>query len=119
MAISIPGTTANAATTQDPQAEGVPAFPVQAYLILAQTSRASIYQTEAPFEFEVDPTMLKVNELEKLFKKVQRVNSIPDIEDGYTESAVILPKRFKMSLIDRFDGAKDLMVYLRLFLNIL
>lgn len=40
---------------------------------------------EAPFEFEVDPTALKVNKLEKLFKRAQGVNSIPDIEDGYTD----------------------------------
>ncbi|KAL7170653.1 hypothetical protein ACSBR2_035518 [Camellia fascicularis] len=35
---------------------------------------------EAPFEFEVDLTALKVNKLEKLFKRAQGMNSIPDIE---------------------------------------
>ncbi|GGR61035.1 hypothetical protein GCM10010168_93710 [Actinoplanes ianthinogenes] len=34
-----------------------------------QTSKAPVYQMEAPFEFEVDPTALKVNKLEKLFKR--------------------------------------------------
>lgn len=33
-----------------------------------QTSKALVYQMEAPFEFKVDPTVLKVNKLEKLFK---------------------------------------------------
>ena len=56
------------------------------------------------FEFEVDPTALKVSKLEKLFKKAQGVNSILDIEDGYTNSAVTLPNRFKMSHINRFDA---------------
>ena len=29
-----------------------------------QASKAPVYQTEAPFEFEVDPTALKVNKLQ-------------------------------------------------------
>ncbi|KAL7263366.1 hypothetical protein ACSBR1_001520 [Camellia fascicularis] len=74
---------------------------------------------EAPFEFEVDPTALKVSKLEKLFKRAHGVNSIPDIEDGYTDSAVTLPDRFKMLHIDRFDGSGDPMVHLRLFSDIL
>lgn len=67
----------------------------------------------------MDPTALKVSKLEKLFKKAQGVNSIPDIEDGYTDLAVTLPDWFKMPHIDRFDGSEDPMVYLRLFLDIL
>lgn len=47
------------------------------------------------------------------------MNSIPDIEDGYTDSIVTLPDRFKMPHIDRFDGSGDPMVYLRLFSDIL
>ncbi|KAF5932136.1 hypothetical protein HYC85_028307 [Camellia sinensis] len=87
---------------------GIPIDPIP-----LQTSKAPMYQTEALFEFEVDPTALKVNNLEKLFKQAQGVNSIPDIEDGYTNSVVTLPDRFKMSYIDRFDGS------MRLFSNIL
>ncbi|KAL7197746.1 hypothetical protein ACSBR2_020300 [Camellia fascicularis] len=71
------------------------------------------------FEFEVDPTALKVSKLEKPFKRAQGMNSIPDIEDGYTDSAMTLPDRFKMSHIDRFDGSGDSMVHLWLFSNIL
>ncbi|KAF5934653.1 hypothetical protein HYC85_030824 [Camellia sinensis] len=78
-----------------------------------QTSKAPVYQMELPFEFEVDPTTLKVNKLEKLFKRAQAMNSIPDIEDGYTDSTVTLPDRFKMSHIDRFDGSGDPIVHLR------
>lgn len=74
---------------------------------------------DSPFEFEVDPTALKVSKLEKLFKKSQGVKSIPDIEDGYTDSAVTLPDWFKMPHIDCFDGSRDPMVHLRLFSNIL
>ncbi|KAL7198740.1 hypothetical protein ACSBR2_021107 [Camellia fascicularis] len=74
---------------------------------------------EASFEFEVDPTALKVSKLEKLFKRAQGVNSIPDIEDDYTDSAVTLPDRFKMLHIDRFNGLGDPMVHLRLFSDIL
>jgi len=63
--------------------------------------------------------MLKVNKLEKMLKKEQGVNSIPDIEDGYTESAVTLPEQFKMPHIDCFNGVGDPMVHLRLFSDIL
>ncbi|KAF5932600.1 hypothetical protein HYC85_028771 [Camellia sinensis] len=41
-----------------------------------------INQPDSPFEFEVDPTALKLSKLEKLFKKSQGVKSIPDIKDG-------------------------------------
>ncbi|KAI8008098.1 hypothetical protein LOK49_LG07G01264, partial [Camellia lanceoleosa] len=77
--------------------------------ILPQLSKAPtlINQPDSPFEFEVDPTALKVSKLEKLFKKSQGVKSIPDIEDGYTDAAVTLPDRFKMPHIDRFDGSGD------------
>ncbi|XP_028052583.1 uncharacterized protein LOC114257067 [Camellia sinensis] len=84
-----------------------------------QASKAPVYQTEPPFEFEVDPTILKVNKLKKLLKRTQGVNSIPDIEDGYTDSAITLPNRFKMPHIDRFDGSRDPMVHLGLFSEIL
>ncbi|KAL7219047.1 hypothetical protein ACSBR2_012174 [Camellia fascicularis] len=84
-----------------------------------QASKAPVYQTEALFEFEVDPTVLKFNKLEKHFKRAQGVNSIPDIEDGYTNSAVTLPDRFKMLHIDKFDGFGDPMVHLWLCLDIL
>ncbi|KAL7239523.1 hypothetical protein ACSBR2_005422 [Camellia fascicularis] len=67
----------------------------------------------------MDPTALKVSKLEKLFKRAQGVNSIPDIEDGYTDSAVTLPDRFRMPHIDRFDGSEDPMVHLHLFSDIL
>ncbi|KAL7211022.1 hypothetical protein ACSBR2_014002 [Camellia fascicularis] len=69
-------------------------------MIPPQASKAPVYQTEPPFEFEVDLTVLKVNKLEKLFKRAQGVNSIPGIEDGYTDFAVTLPDRFKMPYID-------------------
>ncbi|KAL7212949.1 hypothetical protein ACSBR2_015613 [Camellia fascicularis] len=113
------GTTANATTAQDPQTEGVPVLPVQVEPILAQTSKAPVCQTEALFEFEIDLITLKVNKLEKLFKKAQGVNSIPDIEDGHTELAVTLPKWFKMPHIDHFDGSGDPMVHLHMFSDIL
>ncbi|KAL7253996.1 hypothetical protein ACSBR1_008363 [Camellia fascicularis] len=74
---------------------------------------------EAPFEFDVDPTALKVNKLEKLFKWAQGVNSILNIEDRYTDLAVTLPDRFKMLHIGWFDGSGDPMVHLRLFSDIL
>lgn len=74
---------------------------------------------DSPFEFEVDPTTLKVSKLENLFKKSQGVKSIPNIEDGYTDLAVTLPDRFKMPHINRFDGSRDPMVHLRLFSDIL
>ncbi|KAL7255381.1 hypothetical protein ACSBR1_009522 [Camellia fascicularis] len=77
--------------------------------ILRQLSKAPT-PTNLPdslFEFEKDPTALKVSKLEKLFKKSQGAHSIPDIEDGYTDSAVTLPDRFKMPHIDRFDGSGD------------
>ncbi|GMQ11233.1 hypothetical protein CsSME_00053943 [Camellia sinensis var. sinensis] len=75
-----------------------------------------IFPSEAP---ESDPTMLKLSKLEKLFKRSQGVNLIPDIEDGYTETAVKLPERFKMPHIDRFDGSGDPMVHIRLFSDVL
>ncbi|XP_028077599.1 uncharacterized protein LOC114279546 [Camellia sinensis] len=84
-----------------------------------QASKAPVYQIEPPFEFEVDPTVLKVNKLEKLFKRAQGVNSIPDIEDGYTDSAVTFPDQFKMPHIDWFDGSRDPTVHLLLFSDIL
>ncbi|KAL7225031.1 hypothetical protein ACSBR1_020334 [Camellia fascicularis] len=83
--------------------------------ILPQLSKAPINLPDSPFEFEVDHTALKLSKLEKLFKKSQEVKSILDIEDGYTDSAVTLPDRFKMPQIDRFDGSGDPMVHLRLF----
>ncbi|KAL7182685.1 hypothetical protein ACSBR1_041384 [Camellia fascicularis] len=89
--------------------------------ILPQLSKAPmpINQPDSPFEFEMDPTVLKLNKLEKLFKKSQGVKSIPDIEDGYTDAAMTLLDRFKMPQIDRFDGSEDPMVHLRLFSDIL
>ncbi|KAF5933692.1 hypothetical protein HYC85_029863 [Camellia sinensis] len=87
--------------------------------ILPQLSKTPTNLPDSPFEFEVDPTALKLSKLEKLFKKSQGVKSIPDIEDGYTDVAVTLPNRFKMPQIDRFDGYGDPMVHLRLFSDIL
>ena len=37
--------------------------------ILPQLSKTPINLPDSPFEFEVDPTVLKVSKLEKLFKK--------------------------------------------------
>lgn len=108
------GTVANP-MTQDLSAEGVPIFLVQTDPILVQISKASVHQTEAPFEFEFDPNLLKVNKLEKLFKKAQGVSSIPDIEGGYSESTITLLERFKMPHIDHFDDFGDPMVHLHLF----
>ncbi|KAF5933139.1 hypothetical protein HYC85_029310 [Camellia sinensis] len=68
---------------------------------------------------ELNPTAVKIVNLEKQFKKAQGLNSIPDIEDGHTEAAVRLPDRFKMPYIDRFDGSGDPMVHIRLFLDVL
>ncbi|KAF5932881.1 hypothetical protein HYC85_029052 [Camellia sinensis] len=87
--------------------------------ILPQPAKTQTNLSDSPFEFEVDPTVLKVSKLEKLFKKSQGVKSIPNIEDGYTDSTVTLPDRFKMSHIDRFDGSGDPMVHIRLFSDIL
>ncbi|KAL7189440.1 hypothetical protein ACSBR1_039145 [Camellia fascicularis] len=85
--------------------------------ILPQLSKAPINLPDSPFE--VDHIALKLSKLEKLFKKSQGVKSIPDIEDGYIDSAVTLPDRFKMPQIDRFDRSGDPMVHLRLFSDIL
>ncbi|KAF5934569.1 hypothetical protein HYC85_030740 [Camellia sinensis] len=74
---------------------------------------------DSPFEFEVDHTALKLSKLEKLFKMSQGVKAIPDIGDEYTDVTVMLPDRFKMPQIDRFDGSGDPMVHLRLFSDIL
>lgn len=74
--------------------------------ILPQLSKAPtpINVPDSPFEFEADPTVLKLNKLEKMFKKSQGVKSIPDIEDGYTDAAVTLPDRFKMPKLTDLTG---------------
>ncbi|KAL7180441.1 hypothetical protein ACSBR1_043610 [Camellia fascicularis] len=87
--------------------------------VLPHLSKTPSNLPDSPFEFETDPTALKVSKLEKLFKKSQGAHSIPNIEDGYTDSAATLPDRFKMPHIDRFDGSGDPMVHLRLFSDIL
>ncbi|KAF5934477.1 hypothetical protein HYC85_030648 [Camellia sinensis] len=87
--------------------------------ILPQLSKTPTNLPDSPFEFEVDPTALKLSKLEKLFKKSQGVKSIPGIEDGYADAAVTLPNSFKMPHIDRFDGSGDPMVHLSLFSDIL
>jgi len=87
--------------------------------ILPQLSKIPTNLPDSPFEFEVDPTALKLSKLEKLFKKSQGVKSIPDIEDGYTDVAVTLSDRFKMPQIDRFDRSGDPMVHLWLFSDVL
>ncbi|KAL7250405.1 hypothetical protein ACSBR1_012421 [Camellia fascicularis] len=61
---------------------------------------------------EVDPIVLKISKLEKMFKTSQVINSIPNIDGGLTETIVRLPKRFKMPHMDRFDGAGDPMVHI-------
>ncbi|KAL7257818.1 hypothetical protein ACSBR1_004016 [Camellia fascicularis] len=113
--VPIPGETPN--VQEDTDIPTGPAPPP----ILPQLSKAPtpINQLDSPFEFEVDPTALKLNKLEKLFKKSQGVKSIPDIEDGFTNAAVTLPDRFKMPHIDRFDGSGDPMVHLSLFSDVL
>ncbi|THF99747.1 hypothetical protein TEA_010338 [Camellia sinensis var. sinensis] len=68
---------------------------------------------------DLDPTAVKIPNLEKQFKKAQGLNFIPDIDDGYTEAGVRLPDIFKMPHIDRFDESGDPMVHIRLFLDIL
>ncbi|XP_028108808.1 uncharacterized protein LOC114307614 [Camellia sinensis] len=68
---------------------------------------------------EVNPAMIKIARLEKALKKSQGFNSIPDIEDGYTEASVRLPEKFKMPHIDRFDESEDPIVYVHLFLDVL
>ena len=67
----------------------------------------------------VDSTMPKLAKLKKMFKRLQGINYIPDIEDRYTETAVKLPKRFKIPHINRFDGSGDPMVHIRLFSDVL
>ncbi|KAL7241384.1 hypothetical protein ACSBR2_006907 [Camellia fascicularis] len=106
--VPILGETAN--VQEDTDIPIVPAPPP----ILPQLSKAPTPTNlpDSPFEFKTDPTALKVSKLEKLFKKSQGAHSIPDIEDGYTDSAVTLPDRFKMPHIDRFDGSGDPMVHL-------
>ncbi|KAL7189154.1 hypothetical protein ACSBR1_038925 [Camellia fascicularis] len=108
-----PGETVNIQEDTD-----VPTGPVPPP-VLPQTSKTPAFSIDTPFESEMDPTTLKMSNLEKLFKRAQGVNSIPDIEDGYTDSAMTLPDRFKMPRIDRFDGSGDPMVHLRLFSDIL
>ncbi|KAF5932618.1 hypothetical protein HYC85_028789 [Camellia sinensis] len=89
--------------------ENVPTGPAPPP-VLPQLSKTPTNLVDLPFEFDVDPTALKVSKLEKLFKKSQSVKSIPDIEDGYTDLAVTLPDRFKMPHIDRFDRSGDPMI---------
>ncbi|KAF5933417.1 hypothetical protein HYC85_029588 [Camellia sinensis] len=101
-AIPVPSATANIANVQENQDNLTEP-------ILAQASKAPVYHTEAPFEFRVNPTALKVNKLEKLVKRAQGVNFVLDIENGYSDSAVTLLDRFKMPHIDRFDGSRDSM----------
>ena len=86
--------------------------------ILPQLSKTPTNLPDSPSEFEVDPTVLKLSKLEKLFKKSQGVKSILGIEDGYADAAVTLPDRFKMPHIDRFDGSGDPMVHLSLFSDV-
>ncbi|KAF5931633.1 hypothetical protein HYC85_027804 [Camellia sinensis] len=91
-------------------------------LTQAQVLRPLVQPTERLRSFhvnELNPTTVKIANLEKQFKKAQGLNSIPDIEDGHTEAAVQLPDRFKMPCIDRFDGSGDPMVHIRLFLDVL
>ncbi|KAL7169506.1 hypothetical protein ACSBR2_034523 [Camellia fascicularis] len=111
--VPIPGETPNVQ-----EGTGVPTGPAPPP-ILPQLSKTPTNLPDSSFEFEVDPTALKVSKLEKLFKKSQGVKSIPDIEDGFTDSAVTLPDRFKMPHIDRFDGSGDPIVHLHLFSDIL
>ncbi|KAL7170636.1 hypothetical protein ACSBR2_035505 [Camellia fascicularis] len=54
-----------------------------------------------------------------MIKRLQGINSIPDIEDGYNETVIKLPKRFKMPHIDRFNGFCDPMVHTHLFSDVL
>ncbi|KAL7209716.1 hypothetical protein ACSBR1_031303 [Camellia fascicularis] len=114
--VPMPGETTNVQNVQEDTDIPTGSPPT---LILPQLSKAQTNLGDTPSEFEVDPTALKVSKLEKLFKRAQGVNSIPDIEDGYTDSAVTLPDRFKMPHIDRFDGSGDPTVHLRLFSDVL
>lgn len=116
--VPIPEETANIQNAQEDT--DIPTGPAPPP-ILPQLSKAPtrINAPDSLFEFEVDPTALKLSKLEKMFKKSQGVKTIPDIEDGYTDVAVTLPDRFKMLYIDRFDGSGDPMVHLRLFSDIL
>ncbi|KAF5933657.1 hypothetical protein HYC85_029828 [Camellia sinensis] len=91
-------------------------------LTQAQVLRPLVQPNERLYPLDVNelnPTAVKIANLEKQFRKAQGLNSIPDIEDGHTEAAVRLPDRFKMPYIDRFDGSGDPMVHIRLFLDIL
>ncbi|KAF5932410.1 hypothetical protein HYC85_028581 [Camellia sinensis] len=89
-------------------------------LTQAQVLRPLVQPNERLYSLdELNPTAVKIANLEKHFKKAQGLNSIPDIEDGHTESTVRLPDRFKMPYIDRFDGSRDPMVHIRLFLDVL
>lgn len=63
--------------------------------------------------------MIKIARQEKALKKSQGFNSIPDIEDGYTEASVRLAEKFKMPHIDRFDGSGDPVVHVHLFSDVL
>ncbi|XP_028116877.1 uncharacterized protein LOC114314601 [Camellia sinensis] len=73
-----------------------------------------------PFDInEFDLAMIKIARLEKALKKSQGFNSIPDIEDGYTEALVRLPEKFKMPHIDRFDGSGDPIMHVLLYSDVL
>ncbi|KAF5933448.1 hypothetical protein HYC85_029619 [Camellia sinensis] len=115
--IPTPGETAN--VQNDTDIPTGPPLPLILPQIQPQLSKTPTNLPDSPFEFETDPTALKLSKLEKLFKRSQGVKTIPDIEDGYTDAAVTLPDRFKMPHIDRFDGSRDPMVHLRLFSDIL
>lgn len=95
----------------------VPVLPVEG-IPIQLVGGFLVQPFEGLFSFDPndDPAMLKLAKLKKLFKNSQGINSIPDIEDKYTETVVRLPERFN---VDRFDGSGDPMVYIRLFLDVL
>ncbi|KAF5933059.1 hypothetical protein HYC85_029230 [Camellia sinensis] len=116
--VPIPEETPNARNVQEdtdiPTGPTPPPIPPQ-----QSKAPTHINLSDSPFESEVDPMTLKMHKLEKLFKKSQGAMSVPDIGDGYIDTAVTLPDRFKMPQIDRFDGSEDPMVHLRLFSDVL
>lgn len=92
-----------------PPVEGIPIQLVGGFLVQPFEGLFSLDPND-------DPSMLKLAKLKKLFKNSQGINSIPDIEDKYTETVVRLLERFN---VDRFDGSGDPMVHIRLFLDVL
>jgi len=68
---------------------------------------------------EIVFALIKIVGLEKVLKKSQGFNSIPNTGDGHTEASIRLLEKFKMPHIDKFNGSGDSIVHVCLFYDVL